>query len=118
VIVHGGSTNAVLHLLAIAREPRIDLELDDFDRISSATPLLCDLKPGGRFTAPTSTGRIGLLKEDDKITIDAAQRRLEVALTAAELTRPPQDYAPPRRKHPGVALANTRAWFRAPRKGQ
>ncbi len=47
----GGSTNAVLHLLAIARELGIELEIDDFDRISSRTPLLCDLKPSGRFTA-------------------------------------------------------------------
>jgi dihydroxy-acid dehydratase len=52
VAASGGSTNAVLHLLAIARELAIDLDIDDFDRISSRTPLLCDLKPGGRFTAP------------------------------------------------------------------
>jgi dihydroxy-acid dehydratase len=52
VAASGGSTNAVLHLLAIARELQLDLDIDDFDRISSATPLLCDLKPGGRFTAP------------------------------------------------------------------
>jgi dihydroxy-acid dehydratase len=48
----GGSTNGVLHLLAIAREMGIELHIDDFDRISDRTPLLCDLKPGGRFTAP------------------------------------------------------------------
>ena len=47
----GGSTNAVLHLLAIAREAGVALELDDFDRISDATPLIADLKPGGRFVA-------------------------------------------------------------------
>jgi dihydroxy-acid dehydratase len=52
VAASGGSTNAVLHLLAIAHELGIELEIDDFDRISSRTPLLCDLKPGGRFTAP------------------------------------------------------------------
>jgi dihydroxy-acid dehydratase len=52
VAASGGSTNAVLHLLAIARELALDLDVDDFDRISSRTPLLCDLKPGGRFTAP------------------------------------------------------------------
>jgi dihydroxy-acid dehydratase len=52
VAASGGSTNAVLHLLAIARETGVPLTLDDFDRISSGTPLLCDLKPGGRFTAP------------------------------------------------------------------
>ncbi|MGH2876098.1 MAG: dihydroxy-acid dehydratase [Solirubrobacteraceae bacterium] len=48
----GGSTNGVLHLLAIARELGIELHIDDFDRISERTPLLCDLKPGGRFVAP------------------------------------------------------------------
>jgi dihydroxy-acid dehydratase len=47
----GGSTNGVLHLLAVAYEAGIDLELEDFDRISSRTPLLADLKPGGRFVA-------------------------------------------------------------------
>ncbi|MBV8988395.1 MAG: dihydroxy-acid dehydratase [Solirubrobacterales bacterium] len=48
----GGSTNAVLHLLAIAAEIGVDLSIDDFDRISERTPLLCDLKPGGQYVAP------------------------------------------------------------------
>jgi dihydroxy-acid dehydratase len=47
----GGSTNGVLHLLAIAREAGVSLELDDFGRISARVPLLADLKPGGRFVA-------------------------------------------------------------------
>src|SRR3974377_684044 len=47
----GGPTNAVLHLLAIAREAGIALSIDDFDRISAKTPILADLKPGGRFVA-------------------------------------------------------------------
>jgi dihydroxy-acid dehydratase len=47
----GGSTNVVLHLIALAHEAGIDLEMDDFERISRATPLLADLKPGGRFVA-------------------------------------------------------------------
>ncbi|HLY58477.1 MAG TPA: dihydroxy-acid dehydratase [Stellaceae bacterium] len=51
VATSGGSTNAVLHLLAIAHEVGLALEIEDFDRISSRTPLLCDLKPGGRFVA-------------------------------------------------------------------
>ena len=51
VAATGGSTNAVLHLLAIAREVKVPLELDDFDRISERVPLLADLKPGGRFVA-------------------------------------------------------------------
>jgi len=51
VAATGGSTNAVLHLLAIAREVGVSLSIDDFDRISSATPILADLKPGGRYVA-------------------------------------------------------------------
>ncbi|HYS77201.1 MAG TPA: dihydroxy-acid dehydratase [Candidatus Dormibacteraeota bacterium] len=47
----GGSTNGVLHLLALAREGGVPLHLDDFDRISGRTPILADLKPGGRFVA-------------------------------------------------------------------
>jgi dihydroxy-acid dehydratase len=51
VAATGGSTNAVLHLLAIAREAEVPLELGDFDRVSRRTPLIADLKPGGRFVA-------------------------------------------------------------------
>jgi dihydroxy-acid dehydratase len=51
VAASGGSTNSVLHLLAIAREAGVSLSIDDFDRISSRTPILADLKPGGRFVA-------------------------------------------------------------------
>jgi len=51
VVATGGSTNAVLHLLAIANEAGVALEIDDFDRISARVPLLADLKPGGRFVA-------------------------------------------------------------------
>ena len=51
VAATGGSTNAVLHLMAIAREAGLELELADFDRISSRTPLMVDLKPSGRFVA-------------------------------------------------------------------
>jgi dihydroxy-acid dehydratase len=51
VCASGGSTNGVLHLLAVAREVGIELDIDDFERISRNTPLLADLKPGGRFVA-------------------------------------------------------------------
>jgi len=51
VAATGGSTNAVLHLLAIANEAKLPLSIDDFDRISSKTPIIADLKPGGRFVA-------------------------------------------------------------------
>jgi len=51
VAATGGSTNGVLHLLAIARELDIPLELEDFDRIAERTPVVADIKPGGRFVA-------------------------------------------------------------------
>jgi dihydroxy-acid dehydratase len=52
VMATGGSTNAVLHLLAVAKEAGVRLALDDFDRISRKTPVLADMKPWGRFAAP------------------------------------------------------------------
>ena len=63
VAASGGSTNAVLHLLALAREVGVELAIDDIDRISRRTPLLCDLKPGGRFAAVElfNAGGIGVL---------------------------------------------------------
>jgi dihydroxy-acid dehydratase len=51
VAMSGGSTNGVLHLLAVAREMGVPLEIDEFDRISENTPLLCDLQPGGQYVA-------------------------------------------------------------------
>src|SRR5438552_4683261 len=51
VAATGGSTNAVLHLLAIAREAGVELQIDDFQTVSERTPLLADLKPSGRFVA-------------------------------------------------------------------
>ena len=50
-VATGGSTNSVLHLLALAHEAGVALEMGDFDRISARTPLIADLKPGGRFVA-------------------------------------------------------------------
>jgi dihydroxy-acid dehydratase len=52
VTATGGSTNAVLHLLAVAKEAGVRLTIDEFDRISRKTPLLADLKPWGAYTAP------------------------------------------------------------------
>ena len=77
VAATGGSTNAVLHLLAIAHEAGVELRIDDFDRISERTPLLADLKPGGRFVATDlyRAGGIGLvakrLLEQDLLHRDA-----------------------------------------------
>lgn len=58
VMATGGSTNAVLHLLAIAREARVELTLDDFARISRKTPHLTDLRPAGRYVM-TDLDRVG-----------------------------------------------------------
>src|SRR5258707_10599502 len=72
VAATGGSTNAVLHLLAVAREAGVELSIDDFDRISERTPLLCSLKPGGEYVAVDlyEAGGIALV----------AQRLLEAGL--------------------------------------
>ena len=51
VCASGGSTNAVLHLIAIAREMNLPLDMADFDRISERTPFICDLSPGGKYVA-------------------------------------------------------------------
>ncbi len=62
----GGSTNGVLHLLAIAREVGIPLELEDFDSIASRTPIVADLKPGGRYVATDmyEAGGVGLIARE------------------------------------------------------
>jgi dihydroxy-acid dehydratase len=66
VVATGGSTNGVLHLLAIARELGLELELDDFDEIASVTPVLADLKPAGRFAATDlfRAGGLGLVARE------------------------------------------------------
>ena len=70
VVATGGSTNAVLHLLAIARESGLPLNIEDFDRISRQVPLLADLKPGGRFMA-TDLHRAGGIRLVAKRLLDA-----------------------------------------------
>jgi dihydroxy-acid dehydratase len=62
----GGSTNGVLHLLAIAREAGVELSIDDFDTISSQTPIVADLKPFGRYVATDlqEAGGIGLVARE------------------------------------------------------
>ncbi|HET9466402.1 MAG TPA: dihydroxy-acid dehydratase, partial [Gemmatimonadales bacterium] len=64
----GGSTNAVLHLLAIARAADVSLELDDFETIRARVPVLCDLKPSGRFVA-TDLHRAGGIPQVMKILL-------------------------------------------------
>jgi dihydroxy-acid dehydratase len=70
VAATGGSTNAVLHLMAVANEAGVPLSIDDFDRISTGTPLLADLKPGGRFVA-TDLYRAGGMRVVVKRLLDA-----------------------------------------------
>ena len=72
----GGSTNAVLHLLAVAREAGVKLTIDEFDRISRKTPLLADMKPWGTYTAPEmhEAGGMGVV----------ARRLLEAGLLNAD----------------------------------
>jgi dihydroxy-acid dehydratase len=78
VAATAGSTNAVLHLLAIAYEAGVPLSIDDFDGISARTPVLADLKPGGRFTAVdmTRAGGVRLL----------VKRMLEAGLVVDSVT--------------------------------
>ncbi len=76
VLTSGGSTNAVLHLLAIARESGLPLDIDDFDALSRKVPTLADLKPGGRFVA-TDLHRAGGIRL-------VAQRLLQAGLLHAD----------------------------------
>jgi dihydroxy-acid dehydratase len=66
IAASGGSTNGVLHLMAIAREANIPLELEDFDRIAARTPIVADLKPFGRFVATDlqEAGGVGLVTRE------------------------------------------------------
>jgi dihydroxy-acid dehydratase len=82
----GGSTNGVLHLLAIAAEVGVELSIDDFDAISSKTPIVADIKPGGRFVATDlyEAGGVGLVIRElvgagvvhgDSLTVDGRSLR-------------------------------------------
>ncbi len=70
VIALGGSTNAVLHLMAIAHDARIELELDDFTRVGARTPVLADLRPSGRYMM-SELIRIGGIQPLQKTLLDA-----------------------------------------------
>jgi dihydroxy-acid dehydratase len=87
VAATGGSTNSVLHLLAIAREAGVSLEIDDFQTVSERTPLLADLKPAGRFVASDMhrAGGIRLLAKrllDGKYLHPAAKTVTGLAISA------------------------------------
>ncbi len=116
VSASGGSTNGVLHLLAVAREAGIELTIDDFELISERTPLLADLKPGGRFVAtdlyraggvPLLLSRLseaGLL-HDDAITVSGRTIGEEAAAATEapgqEVVRPLSD---PLKAQGGLAI--------------
>jgi dihydroxy-acid dehydratase len=116
VCASGGSTNAVLHMIALARELDIELEMDDFERISRATPLFADLKPGGRFVAtdlfaaggvPVILKRLsekGVLHEDAITVTGKTIGEVAAAATEApgqEVVRPAED---PLKPEGGLAI--------------
>ena len=70
VMAVGGSTNAVLHLLAIAHAAEVDLTIDDFERLRRTTPVLCDLKPSGKYVA-TDLHRVGGVPLVMRMLLDA-----------------------------------------------
>jgi dihydroxy-acid dehydratase len=84
VMALAGSTNAVLHLMAIAHEAQVELELDDFDRISRAVPHLVDVRPAGRFVM-SDLDRVGGVQVVMKELLDAGLLRGE-ALTVTGKT--------------------------------
>jgi dihydroxy-acid dehydratase len=112
----GGSTNAVLHLLAIAAEAGVTLEIDDFDAICARTPILVDIRPAGRFVATDVFAAGGLavlmqrmlelgLLHGDAVTVDG-RTIAEVAAAATE-TPGQQVIRPadaPLRHHGGIAV--------------
>jgi len=115
VLASGGSTNGVLHLLAIARDAAVPLTIDEFDRLSKKTPVLADLKPGGRFTAPdmTAAGGMRLLGKrlleagllEDSLTVSGKNLVEEVRdareTPGQEVIRP---LASPLKKEGGIAI--------------
>jgi dihydroxy-acid dehydratase len=98
VMALAGSTNAVLHLLALAREAGVDLQLDDFDRISRSTPHLVDVRPAGRFVM-SDVDRVGGVQVVMKELLDAGLLHGDcltvtgktLAENLAELAPPPPD---------------------------
>jgi dihydroxy-acid dehydratase len=112
----GGSTNAVLHLLAIAAEAGVALEIDDFDAICARTPIIADIRPAGRFVATDVFAAGGLavlmqrllelgLLHGDAVTVDG--RTIAEVAAAAKETPGQQVFHPahaPLRQHGGIAV--------------
>jgi dihydroxy-acid dehydratase len=102
VAATGGSTNGVLHLLAIAREANAPLSLEDFDIIASRTPILADLKPGGRFTAPDMEKAGGTRLLSQRL-IDAGLLQDHLTVTGRRLFQEAQEAQEP----PGQEVLRT-----------
>jgi dihydroxy-acid dehydratase len=112
----GGSTNGVLHLLALAGEMGIQLSIDDFHEISERTPLLCDLKPGGQYVAPDlyEAGGVplvlkrlqeaGLLHEDAGTVTGQTVGEIASAATETEGQRVVRPLAEPLSETGGLAI--------------
>ncbi len=95
VMALGGSTNAVLHLMAIAHEAEVDLTLDDFNRIGDRTPHLADVKPFGRFVM-TDVDRIGGVPVVLRALLDASLLHGDVlTVTGKTMAENLADIAPP-----------------------
>ncbi len=95
VMALAGSTNAVLHLLAIAREARVPLELDDFDRISRTVPHLVDVRPAGRFVM-SDLDRVGGVPVVMKELLDAGLLHGDaITVTGRTIEQNLQELAPP-----------------------
>jgi dihydroxy-acid dehydratase len=116
VAATGGSTNGVLHLLAIAREASVGLTIDDFDRISARTPTIASLKPGGEYVATdlyNAGGSALLVRElvagglvaDDALTVDG-RTLAQIAAGARELhgQRVIRPASEPFKAHGGLAI--------------
>jgi dihydroxy-acid dehydratase len=112
----GGSTNGVLHLLAVAKEAGVELDIDDFDRISERTPLLCDLSPGGTYNATDmfSAGgtavlakrlkAIGILNEDAPTVLGRTVGELADAAEEADGQRVVRPLEDPLKQTGGLAI--------------
>ncbi|MGH3518223.1 MAG: dihydroxy-acid dehydratase [Haloechinothrix sp.] len=106
----GGSTNAVLHLLAIAREAEVDLSIDDFNRIGDRTPLLADVKPFGRYVMSDIDG-IGGLPVVMKALLDAGLLHGDtLTVTGSTMAENLAEIAPP--DPDGKIIAATSSPFR------
>src|SRR5438105_846976 len=118
----GGSTNAVLHLLAIASEAGVELTIDDFDVVCARTPILADLRPGGRFVATDlfAAGGLGVLMRrlldigllhGDAMTVDS---RTIAGIAAAASETPGQEVIRPSDR-PRTSRRKQRSEVRSPR---